>query len=90
MRAGTALRAGLLVERQGIITSIFQLTGQVDRLEFRLSGFALFGVPLPRWLAPSCIATEAGRGGSFTFDITVDLPLIGRLIHYRGELAITS
>jgi hypothetical protein len=84
--AGTGRRAGLLVERQNILTNIFALSVGPDRLVLQLTGFALFGVPLPRFLSPRCIAFETGSAGTFTFDIVVDLPAIGRLIHYRGTL----
>ena len=86
LMAGTGRRAGLLVERQNILTNIFALTAEPDRLVLQLAGFAVFGVPLPRFLCPRCIAFESGSADTFTFDITVDLPMIGRLIHYRGTL----
>jgi hypothetical protein len=86
--AGTGRFAGFLVERQGLMTTIFALAVDGDRLHFRIARFGLLGMMLPRWLAPRCDACETGRDGLFAFDITIDVPLIGRLIRYRGTLRV--
>jgi len=41
---------------------------------------------LPRALMPPTICFESGDGDRFVFDIDVEFPLIGQLIHYRGWL----
>ncbi len=78
--------AGLLVERQGALTNVFALSVQADRIVFELKSFALLGIPLPRFISPRCTAHETAEHGRFVFDIAIELPLLGRLIHYRGAL----
>jgi hypothetical protein len=84
--AGRGRLRGLLVERQGILTTGFALEAAPEALHFRVVRFGVLGLPLPAWLMPRCYAVETGAGGAFSFDITIDLPLIGRLIRYRGTL----
>ncbi len=85
LEAGQGRHAGQLVEHQGRMTNIFALAATPERLTFTLVGFAWLGIPLPRWLAPGCEAYETSQNGKFVFDITIDAPLVGRLIGYRGE-----
>jgi hypothetical protein len=84
--AGSGRFEGFLIERQGIMTTIFALDAAADRLHFRIVRFGVLGLMLPAAWMPRCDAYEAGVNGQFSFDITIDLPLIGRLIHYRGTL----
>ena len=86
LATGTGRLAGKLVEQQGPMTNVFALEAQSDRLIFRLERFAMLGVFLPAWLSPKCYAEETGHNGKFSFDITIDAPLVGRLVVYRGLL----
>ena len=86
MEAGSGRHAGLLVERQQLFTWVFRLTATHDRLILELVSSAILGIPQPRWLAPRCFAFETGADGKFTFDITVDLPVFGRLIRDWGVM----
>jgi hypothetical protein len=90
MQAGAGRHAGLLVERQQLFTWVFRLTAEDDRLILELVSSAILGIPQPRWLAPRCFAFETGAGGKFTFDITVDLPIFGRLIRYWGAMDLPA
>ena len=45
-------------------------------------------VRLPLWLLPRIAATERAKGNRHLFDVAVSLPLIGRLVHYRGYLLV--
>ena len=51
-----------------------------------LRGWSLFGVPLPRFLAPRIAAREWQEGDRFRFEVEVAMPLIGRIVHYTGWL----
>lgn len=48
---------------------------------------AWFGsIPLPRAIVPRADAVEKADGEAHCFDVTVTLPLLGRLVHYHGRL----
>ncbi len=48
----------------------------------------LLDLPLPRWLAPRVSALEkAGPGGKVMAEVSVEMPLLGRLIRYGGSLS---
>lgn len=87
IQSGTGALSGYLVEHMGIMTIAFELTAQPDRLTLKTVRFDVLGVTLPRWLSVRCAAFETYDDDRFTFDIAIDLPLIGRLITYRGTLA---
>lgn len=43
-------------------------------------------IPLPLMLAPKSRAREWEADGRFWFDVPIALPLLGRIVHYRGWL----
>ena len=89
MGVGSGRRAGLLVERQQLFTWVFRLSVDADaRLILELVAADILGIPMPWVLAPRCRAFETGADGKFTFDITVDLPVFGRLIRYWGVMEL--
>jgi hypothetical protein len=45
-----------------------------------------FGLPMPDSLLPHVTAFEHGSDDRFNFDVTIALPLIGRVTSYRGWL----
>jgi len=91
MEAGSGRRAGLLVERQQLFTWVFRLSVDAEgRLILELVAADILGIPMPWMLAPRCRAFETGADGKFTFDITVDLPVFGRLIRYWGVMDCLS
>jgi hypothetical protein len=91
MEAGSGRYAGLLVERQQLFTWVFRLTvDDAGRLILQLVASRILGIPQPRWLAPRCFAVETGSYGKFTFDITVYLPIFGRLIRYWGIMDLPA
>ena len=70
---------------------MFRLTvDDAGRLILQLVASRILGIPQPRWLAPRCFAVETGSYGKFTFDITVDLPIFGRLIRYWGAMDLPA
>jgi len=78
---------GRIQERFGPLTMDLRLTPEGDRLVYRVEGWRLGQVPLPRALAPSTSAhEEVDAEGRFVFDVEISLPLIGRLVRYRGWL----
>ena len=87
LRAGTGSRQGKLIEHLGMFTTVFALEARAGHLLFEVVQMKLLGVPLPRPLLLRCQAFETGQDGLFMFDIAIGMPLIGRLIHYRGTLS---
>ncbi|NJC40052.1 saccharopine dehydrogenase-like NADP-dependent oxidoreductase [Brevundimonas alba] len=80
-------RGGRVSERFGLLTMDLRLTPEDGRLVYRVEGWRLGPVPLPRALAPSTRAHETvDELGRFVFDVEISAPLIGRLVHYRGSL----
>ena len=91
--AAGAPGSGIVIERQGMLTNIFHLAVENRRLV--LSGLSVSAVSggcrCPAGWRPRCVAYESGAvDGRFTFDITVDMPMIGRLIHYRGTMDLPA
>lgn len=81
-------RPGGLVERFGAFA--FDLDAHADESGFALSiaGVRLLGIALPRALAPSTRASACvDAQGRYRFDVTITLPVIGRLVQYSGWLA---
>ncbi len=77
---------GDLVERFGPLRFRFDLPSDHLGLAMRIKGWSIFRVPLPLALAPRSHAREWEEDGRFYFDVPIALPLIGRIVHYRGWL----
>ena len=52
-----------------------------------MTGWSIWRLPLPLFLAPRSRAREWQEDGRFCFEVPIALPLIGRIVHYRGWLA---
>lgn len=90
-RMCSTLRAGndgLLHERLGPATLRFALRRDGDAIDWQLQGVRLFGLPLPRALCGTVLSRSGARDRRYAFDIDVRLPLLGRLVAYRGWLEI--
>ncbi len=75
-----------LVERFGPLRFAFALPGDDKGLTMVMQRWWIGPLPLPRWLAPRSTAREWSENGRFHFDVPIDHPLLGRLVHYRGWL----
>ena len=75
-----------LIERFGPLRFRFELLAEREGLSMRMRGWSIFHMPLPLALAPRSDAHEWAQDGWFHFDVPIALPLIGRIIHYRGRL----
>ncbi|WP_178130691.1 SDR family oxidoreductase [Reyranella sp. CPCC 100927] len=81
-------RRDVIVERFSIAALDMQGVASPTGIEFFLRGGRVLGVPLPRFLLPRIAASEGmDAEGRFRFDVEIGLPVIGRLVHYRGWLA---
>ena len=77
---------GKLVERFGPLRFAFDLPSEATGLTMVMTGWRIGRLPLPIALAPRSLAREWEEGGRFHFDVPIALPLVGRLVHYRGWL----
>lgn len=75
-----------LLERFGPLSFRFSLEEQDGAIAMIHRGWTAFGIRMPRRLGPSGTAMECGKGGLFTFDVPISLPLLGEVVRYRGWL----
>ena len=74
-------------ESFGLFTVGLELSADEHCLTMKIDGWRIGPVPLPGFLAPRSVATESvSAAGLFAFDVPISAPLLGRLVHYRGEL----
>ena len=83
---GTGRNAHLMVERFGLISVAIAMVVEGDRLVLVPRRWSVHAIPLPRCLLPKGGSYETERNGRFVFDVEVTLPIIGRVVTYRGEL----
>ena len=89
--AGAGSDSGTVVERFGALA--FALRNALDGagLSQQITAAYVLGIPLPRLLWPRMQARERiDAQGRFTFDVAIALPILGRLVAYRGWLMPTS
>ncbi len=79
-------RGPWLVERFGPLRFGFDLASDSDGLTMVMRRWWFGAVPLPLALAPRSRAREWEEDDKFHFDVPIALPLIGKLVHYRGWL----
>jgi NAD(P)-dependent dehydrogenase (short-subunit alcohol dehydrogenase family) len=68
----------------------FRLKLDADKTGLTMTATAAWwrAIRLPLWLLPGIAASERADGERHLFDVAIALPLIGRLVHYRGWLAL--
>jgi hypothetical protein len=82
-----ASEAGLLTERIGPTTFCFELTVADQALVWRLVRVRSLGLALPAsWFTVR--PRESADGDRYRFDVRVELPVVGLLVHYRGTLEV--
>jgi hypothetical protein len=82
----------LMCERFGPFAFGLALVRETDRLRLVIRRWSVFGIPLPRALAPFGSAFESAEDGRFHFHVEIRLPVIGLIVGYRGWLvpSVTS
>lgn len=83
---GTGRDLGFMTERFG--PAAFTLQFRIDgaRLYLIPVRWRLFGLPMPRFLCPGGDSFETEQGGQYHFDVTLQAPLAGLIVTYRGWL----
>ena len=80
----------LLSERLGPISLRFELLGDDKLIDWQLRSARMFGLPLPRMLFGEVLSRSGALDGRYAFHIDTRLPLLGRLVAYRGWLEIVD
>lgn len=88
MRSRMELVDGRVVERMGPARLTFALDEVDGRLRMRLERMRFCGIPCPAWLRPRLLAEETGEGDRLHFHIEAAVPVIGRVVGYRGWLRV--
>ena len=83
---GKGWDAGLVVERFGPLAFGLAVVRDGGRLLILPRQWAIWGMPLPRALMPQGDGFEEERDGRFHFHVEIALPLLGRIVDYRGWL----
>ena len=83
---GSRRPRGWIAERFGPWTFDLELRPEGNRLVLIMQRGRFLGIPVPRALLPRIRAFEEGHEEVYRFDVEIGLPLIGRLVRYRGEL----
>lgn len=83
---GVRKPSGWIVERFGVLDFDLELRVEEGELVLVMRGMCCCGLALPRALWPGIEATEREEKGRFRFDVQISLPLVGRLVRYRGWL----
>lgn len=86
-RCGSGRNRHLLVERFGVLEVALALVIDGDRLQLIPRRWSLLGIPLPKFLLPRGTSFETQNGERFSFNVDVTLPLVGRVVSYKGTLA---
>ncbi len=84
--AGRGRFERLLCESFGPFTFGLALVARDGRLNLIVRRWSFCGIPLPRALAPRGDSSEFVQDGRFNFDVEIVLPMIGRVVRYRGWL----
>ena len=79
-----------LVEQMGPLSLYLQPMCEGGRLVYRLIATQIGPIALPRFFAPSMTAWESEKDGKYTFEVTVGLPILGRVIYYSGSLDLET
>ncbi|HEX8444198.1 MAG TPA: DUF4166 domain-containing protein [Allosphingosinicella sp.] len=83
---GTGKNEYLVVERFGVATFALALVIKDGRLHLMPRRWLLAGIPMAGILLPTGTSYETVRDGQFAFDVEISIPLIGRIVAYRGTL----
>jgi hypothetical protein len=85
-RLSRARIPGEITERFGAFVFTIRLRWDGTRLHYQIVKGKLFGIRLPYALLPRVAAFEQVVDERFRFDVSLRVPLVGLLAHYRGWL----
>lgn len=76
-----------LIEKLGPLNMYLSLAVNNGTLEYRLQKTYFWGIPIPRFLAPTVQANEGEHAGLYRFSVYVYLPVIGLIVSYGGDMS---
>lgn len=79
-----------LCERLGPVTLLFTLCRAGTSIDWQLRGGRVLGLLLPRAWLGTVLSRSSAEGERYIFTIDARLPLLGRLVAYRGWLEIVD
>ncbi|HEY0032274.1 MAG TPA: DUF4166 domain-containing protein [Devosia sp.] len=88
LRSVMQVDRGLLEERFGPVAIAMRLTATATGLDMHPVKGRFAGIPLPRFLLPAVTARETCMAGRHCLEVDIALPIIGRLVAYRGSLEV--
>jgi hypothetical protein len=78
-----------LEERFGAFSFRMKIAARDDGLDMNMVSARLGPLPLPRFLVPDIKANERVDAlGRHMFDVSISLPVIGKIVRYAGWLAL--
>jgi len=80
-------RDGLLIEAMGPSTLGFRLLVENGGLRFVHERTWVFGIPLPKWIAPRAEVHVKPAGERWKLDMRLSQPQLGLIVRYHGTMA---
>ncbi|MBS1914528.1 MAG: DUF4166 domain-containing protein [Bacteroidetes bacterium] len=81
---------GLLAERKGPATVYFVLCADAGGITFQYHSTRMFGIALPRFIAPCIAARAAGDGQGWRIHVRISVPMVGPIASYYGLIQPAS
>jgi Domain of unknown function (DUF4166) len=79
--------SGHWVERSGRLSLSLGVEVQAGAWHWQHRGSTLFGIPLPKSLLPTTLASKGIEGERYRFSVEVRAPWLGTLMAYSGTLS---
>ncbi|HVZ42129.1 MAG TPA: DUF4166 domain-containing protein [Candidatus Kapabacteria bacterium] len=90
MRTVQRAHRDLLAERKGPATVYFLLRADAGGITFQYHSTRMFGIPLPRFIAPHIAARAAGEEQGWRIDVRISIPMVGPIAAYHGLILPAS
>ena len=88
MSVGNGRFAQLLCEKIGPTKMGMALVPDGNRLRYLARRWSFLGIPLPKKLAPMGEVYETTDGDQFVFHVEINVPIIGHIVTYHGQLNV--
>ncbi|MCX4027449.1 DUF4166 domain-containing protein [Endozoicomonas sp. SM1973] len=89
MESTFRLQGDYLTESLGPINLLLKLSIINNKLIYNVEQSSIFGITIPKPFQPKLTAFEMEYNGLYRFHVSINLPIIGLLIGYNGDLHIT-